>query len=65
MDNYDDSRVDDIIDLNAGEKCFFKLWNQHIRLYSGLGNTHMPVIVMRYVLLPYDKIIWIYVEKNS
>jgi len=49
MDNYDDSRVDDIIDLNAGEKCFFKLWNQHIRLYSGLGNTHMPVIVMRFI----------------
>ena len=47
MDNYDDCRIDEIIDLNNGEKNFFKLWNSHIRLYSGLGHIFMPTIVLR------------------
>ena len=47
MDNFDDCRVDEIIDLNTAEKNFFKLWNQHIRSFSGLGFTHMPTVVVR------------------
>ena len=47
MDNYDNDKIDEIIDLNNGEKNFFKMWNNHIRLYSGLGNSHMGAVVMR------------------
>ena len=47
MDNYDDCRVDEIIDLNTAEKTFFKLWNKHMRNYSGLGMIHMTTVVLR------------------
>ena len=47
MDKYDDCRIDEIIDLNAAEKNFFKLWNEHVRGYSTLGLAHMPTVVLR------------------
>ena len=47
MDNYDNEKIDEIIDLNQGEKSFFKLWNDHMRIYSGLGVKHMSTVVMR------------------
>ena len=47
MDVFNDARLDEIIDLNAKEKAFMKLWNRHIRQYSVLGNIHMETAIVR------------------
>jgi len=38
-------KLDDIVDLNSGERKMMDLWNKHIIKYQGRGIRHMDIIV--------------------
>ena len=46
LDLLAEKKIDDFIDLNEGEKSFFKLWNCHVRSFPGVGLTNMPALVL-------------------
>jgi len=38
-------KLDDIVDLNSGERTMMDLWNKHVNKYQGRGIRHMDIIV--------------------
>ena len=37
--------LDDIVDINAGEKALMTMWNEHVAMYVGLGQEDMSDFV--------------------
>jgi len=49
MSKYMKRKLDNIVDLNCGEKTMMNLWNKHILQYRGFGICHMDKIVLDFL----------------
>ena len=42
-------QIDDFVDLNAGEKAFFKLWNAHLHRNPALGSNMLVIVLNLFI----------------
>ena len=41
--------IDDFTDVNAGEKDFMKMWNNHVQKYTFVGDCQMPKALAMFI----------------
>lgn len=50
-------QIDDFVDLNEGEKAFFKLWNTHLHNHPCYGD-YMMLTILEMFIDQYGEVIW-------
>ena len=41
--------LEDIVDINAGEKALMTMWNEHVTKYAGLGQDDLTRVLSDFV----------------